>query len=337
MPALPKLSYVLLSHNRENYIRQALESAFAQDYEGELEYIISDDCSTDRTFDIIRECVAAYQGGRRVVVTRTPRNLHLAGNTNHAMQFVESDWIVRADDDDISAIDRCTLVGKAIARFPKATMVFGRQIDFSQANEEEVRARASRPSPAPLSMREESLALPCFFRGLHQTWSMKHFREFGPLPQDGQYVDDLIALYRSCMLGSGVEIDAVLAYIRCGSGNMCRGGDTGGTGYHDIIRRERFTQMYQDTSRRPLAETLLALETYASHHPATPHSGEIIAHLRQSLKERDLLSNYWETSCSGRLQIRRQMGSTGFFSLLRCLPLPLFAAALATYRTFVRK
>ena len=40
---LPKLSYVLLSHNREKYIRGAIESAFAQDYEGELEYIFSDD------------------------------------------------------------------------------------------------------------------------------------------------------------------------------------------------------------------------------------------------------------------------------------------------------
>ena len=48
-----------LSHNREKYIRAAIESAFAQDYEGEMEYIFSDDCSTDRTFEIIQECVAA--------------------------------------------------------------------------------------------------------------------------------------------------------------------------------------------------------------------------------------------------------------------------------------
>ena len=77
MPNLPKLSYVLLSHNREQYIRTAVESAFAQDYEGELEYIFSDDCSTDRTYEILKECVDAYKGPRRVVLTQTPRNLHL--------------------------------------------------------------------------------------------------------------------------------------------------------------------------------------------------------------------------------------------------------------------
>lgn len=140
---LPKLSYVLLSHNREKYIRAAIESAFAQDYEGELEYIFSDDCSTDRTFEIIKECVAAYKGNRRVVVTQTPRNLHLAGNTNHAVQFITSDWIVRADDDDISTADRCTLVGRAIAANPGCSFVYTRLETFDADNEANIISRSS--------------------------------------------------------------------------------------------------------------------------------------------------------------------------------------------------
>lgn len=142
MAQLPRLSYVLLSHNREKYIRKALESAFAQDYEGELEYIISDDCSTDRTYEIIQECVASYKGGRRVVVTQTPRNLHLAGNTNHAVQFVTSDWVIRADDDDLSCVDRCTQIGRAILANPGCSCVMTLKKNFSDGEEEEALMQA---------------------------------------------------------------------------------------------------------------------------------------------------------------------------------------------------
>ena len=86
-PALPKLSYVLLSHNREKYIRQAIESAFAQDYEGELEYIFSDDCSTDRTYEIIKECVAAYKGNVMYAGRRSPNSLY-----SYAMATMEADY-----------------------------------------------------------------------------------------------------------------------------------------------------------------------------------------------------------------------------------------------------
>ena len=45
---LPLLTFALFSYNQENYIRQAVEGALAQDYP-RLEIIISDDCSQDET------------------------------------------------------------------------------------------------------------------------------------------------------------------------------------------------------------------------------------------------------------------------------------------------
>ena len=179
MAALPKLSYVFLSYNRAKYIRAAMETAFAQDYEGELEYIFSDDCSTDGTFDIINECVAQYKGNRRVVVTQTPRNLHLAGNTNHALQFVESDWIVRADDDDLATQDRCSIIGKAIAAHPEATFIFNRMETFVDAQEEDIKARlhqrkVSVPPARVIDIKQGADALAEFSTPLclHQFWVM---------------------------------------------------------------------------------------------------------------------------------------------------------------------
>ena len=50
----PLVTFALFAYNQEQYIREAIEGAFAQTYQP-LEIILSDDCSTDRTFEIMRE------------------------------------------------------------------------------------------------------------------------------------------------------------------------------------------------------------------------------------------------------------------------------------------
>ena len=342
MAALPKLSYVFLSYNRAKYIRAAIKTAFAQDYEGELEYIFSDDCSTDGTFDIIKECVAQYKGHRRVVVTQTPRNLHLAGNTNHALQFVESDWIVRADDDDLATPDRCSIIGKAIAAHPEATFVFNRMETFVDAQEEDIKAKLNQrhgaiPPPRIIDIKQGDDALAEFSTHLclHQVWSMKHYRQFGPLPADANYVDDVVSLYRSVALGYGVHIDAVTMYIRNGSGNMSRGGDDGNTGYQAIMRLERFNDKYHNVTLPPLEKTVQDVEDYIRQSLTSDEQHLVqafIDKLKQNLETRRMLCTYWRGSTLNRIRIARKLGQRGVFVALRCLPMPLFAAIMATYR-----
>lgn len=337
-PALPKLSYVLLSHNREKYIRAAIESAFAQDYEGELEYIFSDDCSTDRTFEIIKECVAAYKGNRRIVVTRTPRNLHLAGNTNHAMQFVESDWIVRADDDDISTPDRCTIVGKAIAENPGCTYVYTRLKNFSDGaavvltKEEKANSKIERIN---ILSGEDDIWESFFAPGiLHQVWSFKHFTQFGPLPEDGYWVDDVICNMRCCSLGYGIIIPEVTAYIRNNSGNMSQGGARGDRGYHAIIRLEQFNDNYQNTTLSPLRRSFETIVQFLQ--TSGVNAERFIKSMEDELATRELLCTFWRKGIFNRIRISHKLGYRGLFSMLRCLPLPLFACLQSLYRALFK-
>ena len=342
MSTLPKLSYVVLSYNREKYVRAAIESAFAQDYEGELEYIFSDDCSTDRTFEIIKECVAAYKGTRRVIVTQTPQNLHLAGNTNHAVQFVTSDWIVRADDDDIAIPDRCSIIGKAISTCPEATCVFTKMEKFTDLQESEILSKqGEQTTPYPEiqihDIRDGFDPLRAFSAPLclHQVWSMKHFRQFGPLPNDANYVDDVVALYRSSILGKCIIIDAVTMYIRGGSGNMSRGQDDGTRGYSSIMRLERFNDRYQNITLRPLEETVKAVSQYRKETLSLGEQAStqgFIDNLQNNLKQRRMLCTYWRGSTINRIRIAKALGYKGFFAALRCLPMPIFAFLLALYR-----
>ena len=77
-PDRPLITFALFAYNQEAYVREAIEGAFAQTYEP-LEIILSDDCSTDRTFEIMQEMAAAYRGPHRVRVNLNPVNLGVGG------------------------------------------------------------------------------------------------------------------------------------------------------------------------------------------------------------------------------------------------------------------
>ena len=54
------VTFVLFAYNQEKYIREAVEGALSQTY-GAMEIILSDDRSTDRTFEIMEEVVLNTQ------------------------------------------------------------------------------------------------------------------------------------------------------------------------------------------------------------------------------------------------------------------------------------
>ena len=80
----PLVTFFILGYNQERYIREAVQGAFAQTY-SPLEIILSDDCSTDRTFQIMREMAASYKGPHRVNARRSQKN---SGIVEHVNQVV---------------------------------------------------------------------------------------------------------------------------------------------------------------------------------------------------------------------------------------------------------
>ena len=50
---LPLVSFCILTYNQEKFIEDAIKGALSQEYDN-LEIIISDDGSTDRTYDIAK-------------------------------------------------------------------------------------------------------------------------------------------------------------------------------------------------------------------------------------------------------------------------------------------
>lgn len=105
----PLVTFAVFAYNQEKYIQEAIEGAFAQTYRP-LEIILSDDHSSDRTYEIMREMKKAYQGPHRIKVYQNRLNLGLAGNIDSAVDKASGNIIVIAAGDDISLRDRTQIL-----------------------------------------------------------------------------------------------------------------------------------------------------------------------------------------------------------------------------------
>jgi glycosyltransferase involved in cell wall biosynthesis len=101
----PLVTFALFAYNQERFIREAIEGAFGQTYEP-LEIILSDDCSTDNTFGMMREAAAAYHGPHRVRLNRTETNIGVFRHLLEVVAMAEGELMVLAAGDDISLPER---------------------------------------------------------------------------------------------------------------------------------------------------------------------------------------------------------------------------------------
>lgn len=108
----PLLSFTVCAYQQERFIREAVEAALAQTY-SPLEIILSDDCSTDRTFEIMRELADNYHGPHQLVLNRNAANLGIARHVNRITELVHGELSIGAAGDDISLPNRVEEVYKA--------------------------------------------------------------------------------------------------------------------------------------------------------------------------------------------------------------------------------
>tara|TARA_R100000935_G_scaffold49398_2_gene74681 strand:- start:8048 stop:9049 length:1002 start_codon:yes stop_codon:yes gene_type:complete len=101
----PLVTFALFAYNQEQYIREAVEGAFAQTYEP-LEIILSDDCSSDRTYEIMQDMAAAYEGPHEVRVRRNMENVGVGSHVSKVLAESNGEYIAFAAGDDISVDDR---------------------------------------------------------------------------------------------------------------------------------------------------------------------------------------------------------------------------------------
>ena len=90
----PKVSAVIATYNRADLLPRAVRSVLSQTYQ-DHELIIVDDCSTDKT----REVVSAWTDSR-ILYVRHQENRHQSGAINTGIEHARGEYMAFLDDDD---------------------------------------------------------------------------------------------------------------------------------------------------------------------------------------------------------------------------------------------
>jgi len=105
---LPFVSFVILTYNHAEFINDALDGAFSQEYSN-MEIIVSDDASPDKTFEVIQQYLRDHPTNKKICINRNRNNLGLVPHINYLMNnLVHGDIVVFAGGDNVSFPNRVT-------------------------------------------------------------------------------------------------------------------------------------------------------------------------------------------------------------------------------------
>jgi glycosyltransferase involved in cell wall biosynthesis len=114
------ISVCLLTYNHVAVVESTLDSVLAQSVTG-FELIVSDDGSTDGTFELLSR---RAERDPRITLVRTPRNLGMPGNANFAARHARRPYLALLHHDDLYRADLLEKWQRVLARHPDVGFVF---------------------------------------------------------------------------------------------------------------------------------------------------------------------------------------------------------------------
>lgn len=97
-PLIPKVSVLVLAYNHELFIAQAIESALIQETDFAFEIVIGEDCSIDKTRDIVRKLQSTHPDKIRLLPS--DRNLGMHRNYFRTLQTCAGEYVAVLEGDD---------------------------------------------------------------------------------------------------------------------------------------------------------------------------------------------------------------------------------------------
>lgn len=233
----PLVTFALFAYNQEQYIREAVEAALAQTYEP-LEIIFSDDCSSDRTFDIIEELVKEYVGPHKVLLNKNQVNLGSSGlgrHVNHVLAMAKGQLVVFAAGDDISLPCRTKELVQLWSKTGQPPCSLHSAVETLSTDPLDTGKLISGCASFDGVNIQEGIRL-----GMKGVLGASHaitknlFDHFGPLPE-GTIFEDRTLAFRSLLAGKVLYCPKALVRYRQHSESI-----TSRKNYEDQIRWERW-------------------------------------------------------------------------------------------------
>jgi glycosyltransferase involved in cell wall biosynthesis len=222
----PLLTFTIAAFNQEAFIREAVAAAFAQTY-SPLEIVLSDDCSRDRTFEIMQEMASGYRGPHRLILNRNSSQQSIGGHVNRVVELSQGELIVGAAGDDISSPERTQMAYEAWEQSGrKATSIYSDYLQIDEKGNQIGKVLEPEIADSGAVITEHKVDPLSYLTNLEpivfgcaHTFSRELFRVFGGLPGHIIHEDNALA-FRSVLIGKLVHIKRPLVKYRVHGNNI---------------------------------------------------------------------------------------------------------------------
>ncbi len=214
----PLVTLALACYNHERYVRSAAQALLTQTY-SPAEVILSDDCSSDQSFEIIKEVASSYRGPHRIRLNRNECNVGTGAHTSRLLAMARGTIFVGSASDDVSEPHRAAKLVEVFQSNPRAQCVWSNALiidgdgrDVRLFADPEFRGNGDEGS-RPLS----SVVRGPWTLGATAVYRMSVWNVFGPM-MEGIAQEDAAMAWRCRLLGDIHYIpDALVKYRQHGA------------------------------------------------------------------------------------------------------------------------
>jgi glycosyltransferase involved in cell wall biosynthesis len=212
-PPHHRVSLVLLAYNQESMVRRAVQSCLAQECEP-LEIVLSDDASTDGTFEAMQPLVAAYRGPHTVRARRNATNVGIGEHYNQLLKATSGELLVTAAGDDFSEPHRVRrLIEAWESTGCRADLIASHVIDMDHDGVLHEIMRVDDLSTYR-TVQEWAAKRP-YIIGAGHAFTRRMMERFGPM-LPAVFYEDQIMTFRAIAMGGGITVDEPLVHYRRG-------------------------------------------------------------------------------------------------------------------------
>ena len=141
----------------EKYVRKSILSVLDQSIDCNIEVLVIDDCGTDHSMDIIRECQATHPKGNVIRIIRQPHNMGCWAARNTILDEAKGKYIFLIDADDYLSPDALEKLYQA-AEEHQAEAVYGSVVSVDEEGKPVVFSIGDMKLPYKVLIGEDQLA-----------------------------------------------------------------------------------------------------------------------------------------------------------------------------------
>lgn len=196
----------------EKYIEECAESIFSQKYD-DIEYVFCDDCTPDRSIDILRKVVERHpkrEGHVRII--RNEQNKGLGGTRLHLISEVKTDYFLIVDSDDVLPLNAVAALASKMKEADTDIVDGAYSVYADEKSAKAILPPHDSPSKYLDKILCQNIILPRVWGRLYKTSVLQQVKDL--FIEGIDFAEDICATSRLACVTSRSWTDEVVYYYR---------------------------------------------------------------------------------------------------------------------------